>query len=242
MARLRAWLVAPILWWARNAPAKPRLEQSAWERGKADAIEAAKDGRAFGLVTTVATCAAPTAVGFATAKLPTGLQIALIVLAGVAAYVLVPVAWAVVDTLTAPGRQRDEAREQLAQLAVEDRELSEAAQAQGQFASALRAGHFLEVVEAPSLNDDWIDRTELLLRESVGELEAARGSPQESLAARLARLEHLASEISSGARSISPSEQWEMYVGLMTSIAEGLAACIGPGIGYEHRSSARLRT
>jgi hypothetical protein len=127
--RLRTVLAAPFVWWAREASAKAPSEQTAWERGKADAIMAAKDGRLFGLFATVTTCAAPMAVGFATTKLPIGFQLALIVVAAVFGYLLVPSLWAVAAAIAAPYRQRDAARAELlgrpqgddAQLGLVDR-------------------------------------------------------------------------------------------------------------------------
>jgi hypothetical protein len=104
------------LWWAKEAEESDAHEQTAWGYGKDRSIAAAKDGRAFGLAATVTTCAMPTVVGFATTHLPLEAQIALIVLAAAVGYVLVPVAWAVGNTLVAPYRQRDEARAQLREL------------------------------------------------------------------------------------------------------------------------------
>lgn len=115
-ARFRRFVVVPILWWAKDAEQSDPREQTAWGYGKARSIAAAKDGRAFGLVATVTTCAMPTGVGFATTHLPLGAQTVLIVLAAAVGYLLVPTAWAVCNTLLAPYRQRDEARAQLREL------------------------------------------------------------------------------------------------------------------------------
>src|SRR5690349_9679644 len=131
MARLRKFFAAPITWWTRSTTLKPSLEQSAWERGQADAVSAAQDGRLFGLVATVVTCAVPTAVGFATTQLPTGIQIALIVVSAAAAYVCIPFAWAICKAIAAPARQRDEARREITtragQIAAEEAEAQKAA-------------------------------------------------------------------------------------------------------------------
>jgi hypothetical protein len=105
-----AFLIRPVVWWAGEAEQQDPLRQTAWERGKADAIAAAKDGRRFGFVATVVTCAMPAAVGFATTHLPLGWQLLLIVLAAAVGYVLVPTAWAVAAAALAPVRQRNEAR------------------------------------------------------------------------------------------------------------------------------------
>ena len=223
MARIRKRLVAPIVWWARNTEAKPALQQSAWERGKSDAIVATKDGRAFGLVATGVTCAVPTAVGFATTKLATGFQVALIVLSAFASYVLIPVAWAVVSAVVAPLRQRNEARKEIVDLEAARAALTEKEVAESQFAAALRVGHLLETIEAPTLAADWLSKTELLVHDAVGQLEAALLSPQQTVSERLAKLERLVGEISQGTRSISPSETWERYTTMMLAVAEGLA-------------------
>jgi hypothetical protein len=176
--RLRGWLATPILWWTGNPDEIPPLEQSGWERGKADAIHAAKDGRTFGLVATAVTLAAPTAVGLATMKLPTGWQIALIVLAGVLGYMLVPVFWAAGSAIAAPTIQRNEASLRLQELTEASTAAAEVDRAKSQLAAALRTGHLLATISAPPLDQEWLAQTEFLIRDAVGELEAARLDPR----------------------------------------------------------------
>ena len=116
LRRLRASLARPFVWWAREAMAKDALVQSAWERGKSDAIAAAKDGRTFGLVATVVTCALPTVVGFLTVRFPSLAQAALIITGAATGYVLVPTGWAIVGAIRAPAHQRNDARQALERL------------------------------------------------------------------------------------------------------------------------------
>jgi hypothetical protein len=109
---VRRWVLAPILWWARDHEGDA-LDQSAWARGRADARRAAADGRLFGLCTAVLTVAVPIGVGTATGSLAAVPRALLTIVAVVVGYLLVPTGWAVVATITAPVRQRDELRARL---------------------------------------------------------------------------------------------------------------------------------
>jgi hypothetical protein len=140
LKKLRGLLLNPINWWAGNQKFKPAHEQSGWQRGKEDAIRAAKDGRLFGLATTVATVALPAAVGFATTKLSPGVQILCIVAAALAGYLLTPVVWWLGAAITAPMRQRNELRTALSAAGTSADECIERLNAQ------LRAGS--EILEA----------------------------------------------------------------------------------------------
>jgi hypothetical protein len=120
---LRKLLIAPILWWTRDVDAaKTVLESGRWEHGKAVARKAAKDGRAFGLVSTVVTLALPTVVGFATTKLWVVWQGTLIVLTGAMGYLLVPVGWAVMGSIGTKSARLAEALSQIGTLKLRLRE------------------------------------------------------------------------------------------------------------------------
>ena len=116
LAWLRRLLVWPITWWTREEEPSDPHQQSAWQRGKLDAIAAAKDGRLFGLASTGATCAAPTIIGLETAHLPTVARVLVVVGAAIGGYVAVPLFWAIVGAIRAPVRQRDEARRDIERL------------------------------------------------------------------------------------------------------------------------------
>jgi hypothetical protein len=116
---------------------KPVLEASRWEYGKAVARKAAKDGRAFGLASTVVTLALPTAVGFATTSLSVVWQVFLIVVTGAVGYLLVPAAWAACGSLGATSAKLAEALRQLS--AVERREDASPASPRIEFGVPLRA-------------------------------------------------------------------------------------------------------
>lgn len=224
--RLRGWLATPILWWTGSPDEIPPLEQSGWERGKADAIHAAKDGRTFGLVATAVTLAAPTAVGLATTRLPTGWQIALIVLAGVLGYMLVPVLWAAGSAIAAPTIQRNEARLRLQELTEASTAAAEVDRAKSQLAAALRTGHLLGTISAPPLDQEWLAQTEFLIRDAVGELEAARLDPRETVSRRRERLQALADDVSKGVHSPSPRKRWDLHALEMTTVEESLESSL----------------
>lgn len=121
MPRVRRFLIAPLLWWTQDQEEVPGYEQTAWQRGRAATVAAAKDGRVFGFASTVTTCAFPAAVGFATTNFPVVLQVVLIALAAASGYLLIPIAWAAVAAIRAPALQRDEARVEAAKARDEDR-------------------------------------------------------------------------------------------------------------------------
>lgn len=115
---LRRRVLAPILWWARDQEGDA-LDQSAWSRGRADARRAAADGRVFGLCTAASTVAVPIVVGSGTGSLAVVPRALLTVAAVVVGYLLVPIVWAVLGTITAPVRQRDALRTRLEEFAAE---------------------------------------------------------------------------------------------------------------------------
>ncbi len=99
---------------APEAVSKPELEQSAWERGVAQAASAIDPYGLFGpLVTAAGGFAGPLVDAL---PLAWPLQSLIGAVIGIGVYWLVPTLWAVVVALHAPYVQRDEARTRVASL------------------------------------------------------------------------------------------------------------------------------
>ena len=125
-------LFAPLLWWVGTATSDP-LEQSAWERGKATV------GRGHPMVIALAaalTTAASTSLLVASQSAP--IRTVLSVVAWLLGWLLVPIIWAGLVALSAPVKQRDDARLRIAQL---NGETQEAQTQTEQSAAAMRLEH-----------------------------------------------------------------------------------------------------
>jgi hypothetical protein len=111
----------------------------------------------------------------------------------------------------------EQARQQAARIATEPRRATEA-----QLAAAIRAGRALPATVSPSsLRQSWDRETVVLCREAVGELEAARFTPGETVQARLDRLDELAAQAAT--RDLTPSASWEGYVDAMRAVRDNIA-------------------
>jgi len=96
--------------------------------------------------------------------------------------------------------------------------------AEAQLAAAIRSGNVLRVrgqSESP-LGYQWQDEVEALIKASAGELDASRFAHSGNIAHWLERLDDLAQQVSTGTRTLAPSEPWDAYVKTMTAFRQAL--------------------
>jgi hypothetical protein len=105
MRRFTRLLVWPFVWWGERPAVSDPLEQTAWQRGRAEMAASASAHPLWGLLVTVV----PAVLG-AAALTDTALRFPLALVLAAAGYCLVPLAWAGLAALRAPRQQRDEAR------------------------------------------------------------------------------------------------------------------------------------
>jgi hypothetical protein len=105
MQRFVRALVWPLVWWGQRPAVSDPLEQTAWQRGRADMAAGASAHPLWGLLVTVLS----TVLG-ASLVTDTKWRVPLALLGAVVGYCVVPLLWALVSALRAPYRQRDEAR------------------------------------------------------------------------------------------------------------------------------------
>jgi hypothetical protein len=102
--------------------------------------------------------------------------------------------------------------------------------AEAQLAAAIQSGHVLhsKAIEPALLGQQWREQTEALVRETAGDLEAARLA-SDNLSRRLGRLDDLAGQVGTSATRLTPSQSWDRYVLVMRSLRDCLAIDIQEG-------------
>ena len=106
-------------------------------------------------------------------------------------------------------------------------------EAEAQLAAAIRVGHVLTTLTAAGLPlvREWMTQTAILVKEGVGELEAARLAPGEGVSQRLKRLDELAGHVRTAVTRLTRSKSWAAHVDSMRSLSSSLALSVGAGQG-----------
>jgi hypothetical protein len=219
--------------WTTSARSVPAIEQTAWERATADASSWANSAPIrFGGLSAAGAGAVGVLAAVLTSETPLIVQILCGLIGAVvgfyaAVFGIVGFRW-----LSAFRLQRNEAREALTALETAETSEAEHEATKEQFAQAIRLGQTIPVplrAEYFPLSDDWKAKTEQLIRETFGELEATRFAARENATEKRVYLDELASELSGKPAPKGASESWRRYSEFLPQFQRLLEAELSTG-------------
>jgi hypothetical protein len=116
--QFRAWVFAPVRAWTMRAEQTDEYARNAWQEARVRTGRATDGSRMFELWELLVVAALSTGAGFwaSGCEFVTLVQVALILLAAIAGWLLAPLGWACGVAVLAPRKQRDAARRELVQV------------------------------------------------------------------------------------------------------------------------------
>ena len=136
--------------------------------------------------------------------------------AGVGTFIILGPLVYLASLAVAPHRQRKHLRAEGERLIAKAVTGADHEKTKEQFASAIRAGQALGglPIEGAPLVADWMARTEVLVKETLGELEAALVASKTGLDHRREQIRELGAQVGAGPL-LRPSDSWDRYVFVM---------------------------